>query len=150
MLGLSKCGDATNKELFRIESLELKTAKPFRHGDFTGLINLSQLQMEISDTCGQWDDLTYTDSVLAQLPSLGNFSLHLYREKLFPDAASAEDIADAVFVSINEGVRTESDERYSESNQERMEAQYRSGRVIVRVYIEANETLYPCRRGIPH
>ena len=114
----------------------------------TGLVNLSQLDMEIADTCGQWDDLTYTDSVLSQLPSLGNFSLQLYREKLYPDAASAEDIADAVFVSINEGIRTESDERYSESNQERMEARYRSGRVNVNVFIEAKERLYPCRRGI--
>ena len=147
-LGLSKCSEATNEELFRIESLELKTAKPFRSGDLTGLVNLSQLDMEIADTCGQWDDLTYTDSVLSQLPSLGNFSLQLYREKLYPDAASAEDIADAVFVSINEGIRTESDERYSESNQERMEARYRSGRVNVNVFIEAKERLYPCRRGI--
>ena len=146
-LSLAKCVDATNGELFRIESLELTSFKPFRAGDFSGLVNLSQLKMEISDTCGQWDNLTYTDSVLAQLPSLWNFDMHLYRQELFPDAASAEDIADAVFVSINKGIRTKSDEHFSESNQQRMEAFYRGGRVTARVYIEANENLYPCRGG---
>ena len=147
-LGMSKCSEATELELFRIEVLELSSAKPFKSADFNGLSNLSRLSMEIADPCGQWDNLTFTDSVVAKLPSLGDFNLRLYREKLYPDVASAEDIADAVFVAINEGVRTESDERYSESNQERMEARYRSGGVQVQVYVKADENLYPCRRGV--
>ena len=147
-LAMSQCRDATVQELFRIESLELHTAKPFKASDFGGLANLSWLKMEIADSCGQWDDLAFTDSVVAKLPSLGHFELTLYRYKLYPDVASAEDIADAVFIAINEGIRTESDERYSESNQERMEARYRSGGVNVDVYIRAEENLYPCRRGI--
>ena len=131
VLGISQCSDTTKQELFRIEVLELNAAKPFKADDFDGLENLSWLSMEIADPCGQWDNLAFTDSIVAKLPSLGNFNLTLYREKLYPDVASAEDIADAVFVAINEGTRTESDERYSESNQERMEARYRSGGVNV-------------------
>lgn len=147
VLAMSQCSDATIQELFRIEGLELNTAKPFKASDFDGLANLSWLTMEIADPCGQWDDLTFTDSVVAKLPSLGHFELRLYREQLYPDAASAADIADAVFVAINEGIKTESDEHYSESNQDRMEARYRSGGVNVQVYINAEDDLYPCRRG---
>jgi hypothetical protein len=147
-LAMSRCSDATVQELFRIEVLELNTAKPFKTSDFDGLANLSWLELEMADPCGQWDDLTFTDSVVSKLPSLGHFELKLFREKLYPDAASAEDIADAVFLAINEGIRTESDERYSESNQDKMEARYRSGGVNVDVYIRAEENLYPCRRGI--
>ena len=148
VLGMSRCSLATSGELFRIETLELASAKPFKKGDFNGLANLSQLNMEIADACGQWDDIAFTDSVVAELPSLGHFELRLYREKLYPDATNAADIADAVFVAINEGVKTEADEHYSESNQDRMEARYRNGSVNVQVYISASKELFPCRRGV--
>ena len=135
-LGLSLCSLATNDELFRIERLNLESVRSIKKEDFSGLVNLSYLEMDIYDPCGQWDDIAFTDSILADLPSLGRFDLDLYREELRPGITSAADIADAVFLAIQDGLRIEADERYSESNENRMEARYRDGNVYVQVYIQ--------------
>ena len=147
-LGLSLCRAATHDELFRIERLNLDSVRSIREGDFSGLVNLSRLEMDIYDSCGQWDNIAFTASMLADLPSLGSFYLRLYREELRPGIASAADIADMVFQATQDGLRLEADERYSESNEDRMEARYRDGNVSVQVYISADQNLFPCRSAV--
>ena len=147
-LGLSLCSLATSDELFRIERLNLESVRSIKKGDFGGLVNLSYLEMDIYDPCGQWDDIAFTESILAGLPSLGRFDLDLYRKELRPGIASAAGIADAVFLAIQDGLRIEADERYSESNENRMEARYRDGNVYVQVYIRADRELFPCRSSV--
>ena len=147
-LGLSLCSLATNDELFRIESLDLDSVRSIKEGDFSGLVNLSRLEMDIYDSCGQWDNIAFTASMLADLPSLGSFYLRLYREELRPGIASAANIADMVFLATQDGLRLEADERYSESNENRMEARYRDGNVSVQVYISADQALFPCRSAV--
>ena len=70
-LGLSLCSFATDDELFRIERLDVDSVRSIKGGDFSGLVNLSYLEMDIYDPCGQWDDIAFTDSILEDLPSLG-------------------------------------------------------------------------------
>ena len=147
-LGLSLCSLATNDELFRIESLDLDSVRSIKEGDFSGLVNLSRLEMDIYDSCGQWDNIAFTASMLADLPSLGSFYLRLYREELRPGIASAANIADMVFLATQDGLRLEADERSSESNENRMEARYRDGNVSVQVYISADQALFPCRSAV--
>lgn len=147
-LGLSLCRAATHDELFRIESLDLDSARSIKEGDFRGLVNLSYLGMNIYDSCGQWNDIAFTESILKDLPSLASFYLQVYRQELRPGIASAADIADAVFLAAQDGLRVEADERYSESNEDRMEASYRDGNVSVQVYISADQNLLPCRSAV--
>lgn len=147
-LHLSLCSLATNDELFRIESLDLDSVRSIKEGDFRGLVNLTRLEMDIYDSCGQWDSIAFTASMLGDLPSLGSFYLRLYREELRPGIASAADIAEAVFQATQDGLRLEADERYSESNEDRMEARYRDGNVSVQVYISADQNLFPCRSAV--
>ncbi len=147
-LGFSLCSLATNDELFRIERLNLESVRSIKKEDFSGLVNLSYLEMNVDDPCRQWDDITFTESILGDLPSLGRFDLDLYREELRPGITSAADIADAVFLAIQDGLRIEADERYSESNENRMEARYRDGNVYVQVYIRADRELFPCRSSV--
>ena len=111
-------------------------------------MNLSRLEMDVYDSCGQWDDLAFTASMLADLPSLGSFYLRLYREELRPGIASAANIADVVFQATQDGLRLEADERSSESNENRMEARYRDGSVSVQVHISADQNLFPCRSAV--
>lgn len=147
-LRLSSCRAATDAELFRIERLDVDSVRSIKEGDFRGLVNLSRLELDIYDSCGQWDNLAFTTSMLADLPSLGIFYLRLYREELRPGIASAADIADVVFQATQDGLRLEADEHYSESNEDHMEASYRDGNVHVQVYISADENLFPCRSSV--
>lgn len=147
-LGLSLCSFATHDELFRIESLDLDSVRSIKEGDFKGLVNLSYLELDIYDSCGQWDSLAFTTSMLADLPSLASFNLRLYREELRSGIASAVDIADVVFQATQDGLRLEADERYSESNENWMEARYQDGSVYVWVYISPDENLLPCRSSV--
>ena len=147
-LRLSSCRAATDAELFRIERLDVDSARSIKEGDFSGLVNLSHLEMDIYDSCGQWDNLAFTASMLADLPSLGSFYLRLYREELRPGIASAADIADMVFQATQDGLSLEADEHYSESNENWMEARYRDGNVSVQVYISADQNLFPCRSSV--
>ena len=146
VLELARCSLATQEELYRIISLEIQSNRPLKKEDFQGLRNLSFLQMTVYDPCGQWDELTFTDSVLAELPALLGFRLDLYRDGIYPGAASAVDIADAAFVAIHNHERTEATEHYSESNQDRMQALYRAESVDVEVHIRTDQELFPCRR----
>lgn len=147
-LRLSSCRAATDAELFRIERLHVASLRSIKEGDFKGLVNLSRLELNIYDSCGQWDNLAFTTSMLADLPALGNFDLRLYRKELRPGIAGAVDIADVVFQATQEGLRLEADERYSESNENWMEARYQDGSVYVRVYISPDENLLPCRSSV--
>lgn len=149
-LDLGQCTLATYPELFRIERLSFEanpTATRLRAGDFAGLVNLTELGIQFYDSCGQWDDLAFTDALVAELPSLASFGLTLYRKELDRSDSSAEEIANVVFLAIHNGREIQPNRRDSETNEESMRARIDGPSGSVRVEIYQDEDLPPCRRG---
>ncbi len=147
-LNLGRCRLAVYSELFRIERLYLDsqpTTTPLKARDFAGLVNLTELGIQFDDSCGQWDDIAFTESVVAELPSLVHFDLALRRVELEPTASSAEEIADTVFLAINNWRETEHTSKESELNGDYMYAQIVGPGGSVQVRIDQRDDLLPCR-----
>ncbi len=147
-LNLGQCSLATYPELFRIERLSLNgqpIATPLKSGDFAGLVNLTELSIDFADSCGQWDDIAFTDAVVAELPSLVNFDLDIYRPELDRTASTAEEIANAVFLAIHNGQDVEPASRDTESNESYMYARITGEAGMVSVEINYRDEMLPCR-----
>lgn len=148
-LNLGQCSLATYPELFRVERLSLEgrpIATPLKASDFAGLVNLTELSINFVDACGQWDDLAFTDAVIAELPSLASFRLDIYRpEQQERKASTAEEIAGAVFRAIHSGQDGEATSRDTESNENYMYARITGEAGEVRVDIRQREDMSPCR-----
>lgn len=149
-LNLGQCSLATYPELFRIERLSLEgqpIATPLKSSDFAGLVNLTELSINFVDSCGQWDDIAFTDAVVAELPSLVNFDLDIYRPELDRTASTAEEIANAVFLAIHNGQDVEPASRDTESNESYMYARITGEAGVVSVEINYRDEMLPCRSG---
>lgn len=147
-LNLGQCSLATYPELFRVERLSLEgrpIATPLQASDFAGLVNLTELSINFVDACGQWDDLAFTDAVIAELPSLASFQLNIYRPEQERKASTAEEIAGAVFQAIHSGQDGEATSRDTESNENYMYARITGEAGEVRVDIRQREDMSPCR-----
>lgn len=147
-LNLGQCGLATHPELFRVERLSLEgrpIATPLQAKDFAGLVNLTELSINFIDACGQWDDLAFTNAVVAELPSLASFQLNIYRPDLERKASTAEEIANAVFRAIHSGPEGEATSRDTESYEDYMYARITGEAGEVRVEIRQQEDMPPCR-----
>lgn len=147
-LNLGQCSLATYPELFRVERLSLEgrpIATPLKASDFAGLVNLTELSINFVDACGQWDDLAFTDAVIAELPSLASFRLDIYRPEQEGKASTAEEIAGAVFRAIHSGQDGEATSRDTESNEDYMYARITGEAGEVRVDIRQREDMSPCR-----
>ncbi len=147
-LDLGQCTLATHPELFRIEQLSFEaapTATLLRPSDFAGLVNVIALDLRFYDLCGQWDDLAFTDALVAELPSLVSFDLDLYRKELDDSASTAEEIANAVFLAIHNGQEVRPTRRDSEAREESMSARIEGPSSSVQVDIDQYDDLPPCR-----
>lgn len=147
-LNLGQCSLATYPELFRIERLSLDgqpIATPLQANDFAGLVNLTELSISFVDSCGQWDNLAFTDAVVAELPSLVSFQLNIQRPDLDRKASTADEIANAVFRAIHSGQDVEPTSRDTESNEDYMYARITGEAGEVRVDIQQREDMSPCR-----
>ena len=147
-LNLGQCSLATYPELFRIERLSLDgqpIATPLQASDFAGLVNLTELSISFVDSCGQWDDLAFTDAVISELPSLVSFRLTINRPDLDRKASTADEIAGAVFRAIHNGQDVEPTSRDTEANEDYMYARITGEAGEVRVDIQQREDMSPCR-----
>lgn len=147
-LNLGQCSLATYPELFRIERLSLDgqpLATPLQASDFAGLVNLTELSISFVDSCGQWDDLAFTDAVIAELQSLVSFQLNIQRPELERKVSTADEIAGAVFRAIHNGQDVAPTSRDTESNEDYMYARITGEAGEVRVDIQQRENMSPCR-----
>lgn len=147
-LNLGQCALATYPELFRIERLSFEgrpIATPLQSSDFAGLVNLTELSINFVDSCGQWDDIAFTEAVVAELPSLVSFGLDIYRPDSDRTASTAEEIANAVFLAMNDGQDVDPVSRDTESNESYMYARITGEAGVVGVEINQRDEMPPCR-----
>ena len=157
-VAIRQCSFVPYPELFRIDQLSVGNHdKPIdtllKSSDFAGLVNLTELNIQIRDTCGQWDDLTFAESVVAELPSLRKFHLILFRRELDRRTTSAEDLAEAIFLAINNGQEIQTAVYESDSNENYMRTwvydSYQGGSGRVEVRVETGSDFLPCRHSEP-
>ena len=153
-VAIRQCSFVPYPELFRIDQLTIGNIDTLlKSSDFAGLVNLTELNIQIRDTCGQWDDLTFAESVIAELPSLGKFHLILFRRELDRRTTSAEDLAEAIFLAINNGQEIQTAVYESDSNENYMRTwvydSYQGGSGEVEVRIETGSDFLPCRHSEP-